>query len=82
MQLKLEKCEFYKKEVAFLGFTVGTNGIKMSEDKIRVIKEWKQPKTVTEILAFVGFCNFNRDFIKDYSQIALPLTQLTRKDTP
>ena len=82
LRLKPEKCEFHKKEVAFLGFTVGTNGIKMSEDKIRVIKEWKQPKTVTEILAFVGFCNFNRDFIKDYSQIALPLTQLTRKDTP
>ena len=39
LRLKLEKCKFYKKKVAFLRFIVGTNGIKISKDKIRVIKE-------------------------------------------
>jgi hypothetical protein len=54
----------------------------MSEDKIKIVKEWPQPKTVKEVQSFLGFLNFNRQFIKDYSKIAIPLTRLTRKDTP
>jgi hypothetical protein len=53
----------------------------MSEDKIKVVKEWPTPTTVKEIQSFLGFLNFNRQFIKDYSKIAIPLTQLTRKET-
>jgi hypothetical protein len=53
----------------------------MSEEKIKVVKEWPQPKNVKEIQSFLGFLNFNRQFIKDYSKIAIPLTKLTRKDT-
>jgi hypothetical protein len=82
LRLKPEKCEFHKDEVAFLGYIVGANGVRMSEDKIKVVKEWPQPKTVKEIQSFLGFLNFNRQFIKDYSKIAIPLTKLTRKDTP
>jgi hypothetical protein len=53
----------------------------MSEDKIKVVKEWLTPTTVKEIQSFLGFLNFNRQFIKDYSKIAIPLTQLTWKET-
>ena len=82
LRLKPEKCEWHKEEVEFLGFTVGRYGVKMSKDKIQVVKDWPTPKTVKNIQEFLGFVNFNRRFIKDYSTKALPLTKLTRKDTP
>lgn len=82
LQLKPEKCEWHKEEVEFLGFIVGRNGVKMSNTKIDVVKNWPTPTTVKGIQEFLGFVNFNRRFIKDYSKKALPLTKLTRKDTP
>jgi ribonuclease HI len=82
LRLKLEKCEWHKEEVEFLGFVVGRNGVKMSDKKIQVVKDWPKPTTVKGIQEFLGFVNFNRRFIKDYSKKALPLTKLTRKDTP
>ena len=54
----------------------------MSDKKIQVVKDWPTPTTVKGIQEFLGFVNFNRRFIKDYSTKALPLTKLTRKDTP
>ena len=59
LRLKPEKCEFHKTEVAFLGYVVGADGVRMSEEKIKVVKEWPQPKTVKEIQSFLGFLNFN-----------------------
>lgn len=82
LRLKPEKCEWHKEEVEFLGFVVGRNGVKMSNKKIQVVKDWPKPTTVKGIQEFLGFVNFNRRFIKDYSKKALPLTKLTRKDTP
>lgn len=82
LRLEPNKCEFHKREVEFLGCTVGAEGVKMSEEKIKVVKDWPQPKNVKDIQSYLGFLNFNRQFIKDYSKIALPLTLLTRKDTP
>ncbi len=82
LRLKPEKCEWHKEEVEFLGFVVGRKGVKMSNKKIQVVKDWPKPTTVKGIQEFLGFVNFNRRFIKDYSKKALPLTKLTRKDTP
>jgi len=50
------------------------------EEKIRTIKEWKEPMNVKGIHSFLGFANFYRRFIQDYSQITIPLTRLTRKE--
>jgi transposase InsO family protein len=82
LQLKPEKCEWHKEEVEFLGYIVGRHGVKMSPTKIEVVKSWQTPTTVKQIQEFLGFVNFNRRFIKDYSLKALPLTKLTRKDIP
>ena len=57
--LKPEKCEFHKQEVEFLGCTIGIHGVKMSEDKIKVVKEWLEPTKVKEIQSFLSFINFN-----------------------
>jgi hypothetical protein len=61
---------------------VGKDGVKMSPEKIKVVKEWPTPTTVKEVQAFIGFANFNRQFIKNFSRIAIPLTELTKKENP
>jgi transposase InsO family protein len=81
LELKPEKCEFHKEEVEFLGHMVGINGVRISEAKIKTIKEWATPKTVKDIQSFLGFVNFNRMFIQDFAKIAIPLTKLTKKET-
>src|SRR5881394_3740658 len=80
LRLKPQKCKFHRQEVEFLGFTIGIHGVKISEDKIQKIKEWKSPRTPNEILQFQGLCGFVRRFVPRYSEIAYPMTRLTRKD--
>jgi hypothetical protein len=82
LRLKPQKCKFHQQEVAFLGYIVGANGIRMSEEKIQVVRDWLKIENVKGVQSFLGFLNFNRQFIKDFLKIARPLTQLTRKDTP
>jgi len=76
-----EKCVWKVPEVEFLGYIIGRNGIKMSEGKVRVVLSWETPKSLTEVQSFLGFANFYRRFIQDYSRIARPLTKLTKKET-
>ncbi|XLS75404.1 hypothetical protein HN51_032269, partial [Arachis hypogaea] len=79
---KLSKCEFWKSEVKFLGHVVSKKGIAVDPTKVEAVMDWKQPTTVTEIRSFLGLAGYYRRFIKGFSQIALPMTKLTRKDTP
>ena len=82
LKLKPEKCEFHREEVDFLGFVVGRNGIRIDPAKLQAVKDWKPPTNVKEAQSFLGFVNYNRKFIKDYSKKAIPLTNLTGKDKP
>jgi hypothetical protein len=59
LELKPKKCKFHREEVEFLGHIVGKNGVRISETKIKTIKEWATPKTVKDIQSFMGFVNFN-----------------------
>jgi hypothetical protein len=78
---KLEKCEFHKSSIEFLGYIVSATGLAMAPDKIQCILDWKAPSTITGIQSFLGFCNFYRKFIQNYSALAKPLTDLTKKST-
>ena len=78
---KLKKCEFWLKEVAFLGHVVSSHGISVDPAKIEAIQSWEQPKSVTEVRSFLGLAGYYRRFVEGFSRIATPLTQLTRKDT-
>ena len=77
---KLEKCEFDRTEIEFLGYIITTTGIKMDPKKVDSITSWPQPKSVPDIQSFLGFCNFYRSFIADFTRIALPITRLLKQD--
>src|ERR1700683_475967 len=79
--LKPEKCTFHASEVEYLGIIIGHNQVQMDPSKIAAIRDWPIPMKKKELQRFLGFCNFYRQFIKNYSHIAKPLTSLTG-DTP
>jgi hypothetical protein len=80
MKISLKKCFFGSQEVSYLGFRLTPNGILPGKDKLKAIQKAPRPKTVTEIKAFLGLCNFFRTHIKNFSMVASPLYGLTRKD--
>jgi len=79
---KAEKCEFHLDSVEYLGYVLSPSGLTMSNAKVKTIQEWPELKKVKDIQSFLGFTNFYRCFIFNYSNIVIPLTHLTRKDTP
>ncbi|KAI3686167.1 hypothetical protein L1987_79840 [Smallanthus sonchifolius] len=76
---KFSKCEFWLKEVQFLGHIVNDKGIHVDPAKIETIKNWNAPKTPTEVRSFLGLAGYYRRFISNFSKIAVPLTALTHK---
>ncbi|TYK29838.1 DNA/RNA polymerases superfamily protein [Cucumis melo var. makuwa] len=79
---KFSKCEFWLKKVSFLGHVVSSEGLSVDPAKIEAVTNWPRPSTVGEIRSFLGLTGYYRRFVEDFSRIASPLTQLTRKGTP
>jgi hypothetical protein len=74
-----KKCSFHQEQVEFLGYILSPKGLAMDDSKVKVIQDWPVPRKVKDIQSFLGFANFYRRFIQDYSKITIPLTRLTRK---
>ena len=77
---KESKCELFKTEVEFLGHIVGRDGIRMMEDKVKAVQDWPTPSKVEHIRSFLGTAGYYRRFIKDFSKIAAPLSDLTKEN--
>ena len=80
--LKPEKCLFEKRSMEFLGVILEKGTIQMDPTKLKGVADWPTPRTVRDIRAFLGFTGFYRYFVPNYSQIARPLIELTKKTTP
>ncbi|KAK3567207.1 hypothetical protein QTP86_013422 [Hemibagrus guttatus] len=78
LYVKLEKCEFHRTTVMFLGYVISRQGVEMDVVKVQAVTEWSTPTTVRELQRFLGFANFYRQFICNYSSVAGPLTLLLR----
>ena len=73
---KMSKCEFWWKEVSFLGHIVSEEGIKVDTRKIEVILEWKLSRSVMEVRSFLGLARYYRRFVKGFSTTVAPMTKL------
>jgi hypothetical protein len=82
LYLKPEKCAFAQTSTEYLGIIITNGQVKMDPAKVAGITGWPTPHTVKHVQAFLGFCNFYRHFIKDFSGLTHPLLDLTRKDVP
>ncbi|KAF5701029.1 reverse transcriptase domain-containing protein [Fusarium globosum] len=82
MLVEPTKSHFHQNQVTYLGHEISYNEIRMDRRKIAAVAEWKPPESVKEVQSFLGFANYYRRFIKNFSKIAIPLTELTKKDTP
>ena len=80
--LNWEKCHFMVQEGIVLGYKVSERGIEVDKAKIEVIEKLPPPTNVKGIRSFLGHAGFCRRFIKNFSQIARPLTSLLAKDAP
>jgi len=78
--LHLEKCEFYKQRIKYLGLVISENKVSMDLVKVAEVQEWPTPENKTDVQAFLGFVNFYRRFIQDFSAKARPLFDLTRSE--
>ncbi|KAL5559354.1 hypothetical protein UlMin_035565 [Ulmus minor] len=77
---KFKKCEFWLENVSFLGHIISKEGIAVDPGKIEAIKNWLTLTNVKEVRSFLGLAGYYRRFVKGFSKIASPLTQLTRKN--
>ncbi|GKB28844.1 putative reverse transcriptase domain-containing protein [Tanacetum coccineum] len=77
---KFSKCDFWISIVQFLGHVIDSQGIHVDPAKIEAIKNWASPTTPTEVRQFLGLSGYYRRFIKGFSKIAKPLTELTHKN--
>ncbi|SJL18309.1 uncharacterized protein ARMOST_21895 [Armillaria ostoyae] len=75
--LKAEKCEFEVLETEYLGVIISEGQVCMDPVKLAGIAEWPTPTKKKELQSFLGFTNFYRKFIKNYSKVVRALTQLT-----
>jgi hypothetical protein len=76
----LSKCEFWLKQVAFLGHVISKGGISIDLSKVQDVLSWKAPTSVSNIQSFLGLAEYYRRFIEGFLKISKPMTELLKKD--
>ena len=74
----LKNCWFYKDEVRFLGYVVSSQGIRIEGERIKVVRNWPESKSVQDIQVFISFANFYQQFIRGFSSVAAAFTSMLK----
>lgn len=82
LRVNLEKCEFCKEVIKYLGFLLSKEGIRIDDSNIRPLLDCPAPKNVEQLKSFLGMASYYRKFVEFFAHIAHHLTTLTRHDTP
>ena len=80
LKMKRSKCDFFKKEIHYLGHLISTEGISPLPNKLDCIQHMPVPKNAKEIKQFLGLTSYSRKFVPRFADISRPLTTLTKKD--
>ena len=78
LKAKMAKCEFFKPELKFLGHIVSVDGMRPDPAKVATVRDWPTPVSVYEVRSFLGLANYFRKYIRGYSTVAAPLTDLLK----
>ena len=81
LKINSSKCVFLKQNIKLLGHVISDKGIEADPEKVEAIQNIKYCKNVKQVQSYLGLCGYYRKFIRDYSKIAQPLHNLTKKDT-
>ena len=76
LKFKGSKCDFFKRQIKYLGHIVSDRGVQTDPDKIAVLKEWQPPSNLKELCSFLGFAEYYRRFVPNYSSIVMSLSVL------
>jgi len=76
---KMSKCELHKLKISFLCHVVSKDSVETDPEKIKAMAELPQPENIKQMQSFLGFCNYYRNFIWDFSELAKPLFKMTSK---
>jgi hypothetical protein len=76
---KETKCEFGMTKILYLGHIISAQGVRVDPEKIQAILDWPTPRSLTKLRSFLGLCSYYRCFVKGFSQLGAPLTNLTKK---
>ena len=81
LYVKLSKCSFGVQEIDYLGYTLSGSKVAMDSTKLVAVKEWPKPQNLKQLRGFLGVTGYYRRFVKGYTSIASPLTDLLKKDS-
>lgn len=80
LKLEASKCEFFKKELTYLGYTISSQGIRKCKKNVEAIANAPRPQSVTEVRAFCGLANYYAKFVNNMAGILSPLYNLLKKN--
>lgn len=78
LHLQPKKCHIATDSIRYLGHIIDGRTVKPDPDNIRAVEKVAEPKNVKQVHSFLGLCNYYRRFVKDFSRISRPLTELTK----
>ena len=79
LYIQREKCEFFTDKVEFLGHFISADGAEMDPDKVKAIIDWPTPNNKRDIMSFLGLANYYRKFVKGFSAIVKPISDLLKE---